>query len=238
LFAATAAIGTALVGPERLAAIVGLDAATSQEDTSGRMTLSEPPAIIEQQRLRVEREKAEAEERQAAQEARRKEEENRRAAEAEKKRKEAARQRQEEEQRQDAEEKAAALKAEERRKQNEAKLADEARKAEASKYSEEARRTREEEAAKAAEKRRRLLERAARSRNEETARETSGGSGQKHTVIREPGAQCGATSCSAAQAGCIKKGGNYIRCAALYGECMQTGNFNGRQCQHRGLTRR
>ncbi len=56
------------------------------------------------------------------------------------------------------------------------------------------------------------------------------------------GARCGARSCSQAMNGCIRKCSNSGRlncshCNALYSQCMQTGNFNGRICQLSGLSR-
>lgn len=64
-------------------------------------------------------------------------------------------------------------------------------------------------------------------------------------VTNEPAAselrRCGATSCSAAMRGCMRKnaiaGGNDANCVAKYNSCMQTGTFNGRFCQHSGLAR-
>jgi uncharacterized caspase-like protein len=61
----------------------------------------------------------------------------------------------------------------------------------------------------------------------------------------QPGAgelgRCGATSCSQAMAGCIHKsqitGGDTGKCVEKYRYCMQTGEFNGRFCQHSGLAR-
>src|SRR5581483_4135446 len=53
--------------------------------------------------------------------------------------------------------------------------------------------------------------------------------------------RCGATSCSGALRGCIRKaaviGGNPDVCEARYNQCMQTGTFNGRFCHHSGLAR-
>jgi uncharacterized caspase-like protein len=53
--------------------------------------------------------------------------------------------------------------------------------------------------------------------------------------------RCGATSCSAAMRGCMRKnaiaGGNDANCVVKYNHCMQTGTFNGRFCQLSGLAR-
>jgi uncharacterized caspase-like protein len=53
--------------------------------------------------------------------------------------------------------------------------------------------------------------------------------------------RCGATSCSMALRGCIRKtgitGGNPEMCQAKYSNCMQTGSFVGRYCQLHGLAR-
>ena len=73
---------------------------------------------------------------------------------------------------------------------------------------------------------------------------------QKAVVTRTPGTgdrsmseltRCGATSCSGALRGCIRKldliGGNPEVCQAKYTACMQTGEFNARFCHHSGLAR-
>jgi uncharacterized caspase-like protein len=53
--------------------------------------------------------------------------------------------------------------------------------------------------------------------------------------------RCGATSCSAALRGCLRKsgitGGNPEMCQVKYSNCMQTGSFVGRFCQLHGLAR-
>jgi uncharacterized caspase-like protein len=53
--------------------------------------------------------------------------------------------------------------------------------------------------------------------------------------------RCGATSCSGALRGCIRKssitGGDPSHCTERYHGCLQTGEFNGRFCQHSGLAR-
>jgi hypothetical protein len=53
--------------------------------------------------------------------------------------------------------------------------------------------------------------------------------------------KCGATSCSAALRGCIRKtailGENDAICSAKYNNCLQTGSFVGRFCQLHGLAR-
>jgi uncharacterized caspase-like protein len=53
--------------------------------------------------------------------------------------------------------------------------------------------------------------------------------------------RCGATSCSQALQGCIRKnsitGGDPSHCTERYHGCLQTGEFNGRFCQHSGLAR-
>jgi uncharacterized caspase-like protein len=53
--------------------------------------------------------------------------------------------------------------------------------------------------------------------------------------------KCGATSCSQAMRGCMRKsailGGDSSKCVAKYNYCMQTGQFSGRFCQLSGLTR-
>jgi uncharacterized caspase-like protein len=53
--------------------------------------------------------------------------------------------------------------------------------------------------------------------------------------------RCGATSCSMALRGCLRKsgitGGNPEMCQAKYSNCMQTGSFVGRYCQLHGLAR-
>jgi hypothetical protein len=57
----------------------------------------------------------------------------------------------------------------------------------------------------------------------------------------EGGAACGATSCSAAYAGCLRnapsfgKSGNH--CQLEYSSCLTTGDFVGRRCQHHSLAR-
>jgi uncharacterized caspase-like protein len=62
----------------------------------------------------------------------------------------------------------------------------------------------------------------------------------------QPGApgplgRCAATSCSGALGGCMRKaamtGGDPGRCNDRYQHCLQTGEFNGRYCQHSGLAR-
>jgi uncharacterized caspase-like protein len=66
------------------------------------------------------------------------------------------------------------------------------------------------------------------------------------TRTLQPGApgplgRCAATSCSGALQGCIRKasitGGDPGRCNDRYQHCLQTGEFNGRFCQHSGLAR-
>jgi Caspase domain len=53
--------------------------------------------------------------------------------------------------------------------------------------------------------------------------------------------RCGATSCSAALRGCLRKsgitGGNPEMCQTKYSNCIQTGSFVGRYCQLHGLAR-
>jgi hypothetical protein len=53
--------------------------------------------------------------------------------------------------------------------------------------------------------------------------------------------RCGATSCSMALRGCIRKsgivGGNPEMCQVKYNNCLQTGSFVGRFCQLHGLAR-
>jgi uncharacterized caspase-like protein len=53
--------------------------------------------------------------------------------------------------------------------------------------------------------------------------------------------RCGATSCSQALRGCMRKnaiaGGDNSKCVAKYQACLQTGEFSGRFCQHSGLAR-
>ena len=54
--------------------------------------------------------------------------------------------------------------------------------------------------------------------------------------------RCGATSCSAALRGCMRKcsyagGGNCEGCSAKYSYCLQTGTFLGKFCQLSGLAR-
>jgi hypothetical protein len=53
--------------------------------------------------------------------------------------------------------------------------------------------------------------------------------------------RCGATSCSQALRGCMRKtaimGADSSVCTTKYNSCLQTGSFNGRFCQHSGLAR-
>ena len=53
--------------------------------------------------------------------------------------------------------------------------------------------------------------------------------------------RCGATSCSGALSGCLRKsdaiGGDPGKCQARYQYCLQTGTFDGRFCHHTGLAR-